>query len=282
MAATLADLVPEQIPEKLAEDFIFTEGPVWHTDGYLVFSDIPGNTIYRYTPGRGREAYIRPSRNSNGLTFDRRGRLIACEHGGRQVSAMDGAGQMVTVASRFQGKRLNSPNDVVVHSSGRIFFTDPPYGIKPEHAEIGFNGVYRIDRDLSVVLLASDFDRPNGLAFSPDESVLYVDDSQRRHVRAFRVEPDLSLSHGRVLIDMSVEAPGVPDGMKVDKGGNLYVTGGGGIWVIAPDGTHLGTVSLPELPANVAFGGPDWRTLFATARTSLYSLRVNVPGIGAF
>ena len=282
MSARLTDLVPEQEPEKLAGGLRFTEGPVWHPDGYLVFSDIPADTIYRYSPARGVEAYIKPSRNSNGLTFDKRGRLIACEHGGRQVSAMDGAGQMVGIASTYQGRRLNSPNDVVVHSSGRIFFTDPPYGIQPEEAELDLNGVYRIDSDLSVVLLASDFQRPNGLAFSPDESVLYVDDSHRRHVRAFDLQPDCSISNDRVLVDMDIETPEVPDGMKVDVDGNLYVTGAGGIWVVKPDGTHLGTVALPEQPANLAFGATDYRTLFVTAQTGLYSLAVNVPGVRTF
>ena len=279
MPTQLTDIVPDQQPRKLAGDFQFTEGPVWLPDGYLLFSDIPANAIIKYTPDGAVETYLSPSRNSNGLTLDRSGRLVACEHSGRQVSRQDSSGQMVTVASRWDGKRLNSPNDVVVHSSGRIFFTDPPYGIEPEQAEIGSNSVYRIDADGSVTLLESDFDRPNGLAFSPDESVLYIDDSARRNVRAFDLQADFSLINDRVFIDMDVEERGNPDGMKVDTEGNLYVTGAGGVWVITPDGTHLGTIVFPELPANLAFGGDSYQTLFVTAQTSLYSVQIAVPGI---
>ena len=279
MPVQLTDLVPDQEPEKLAGGFQFTEGPVWHPDGYLLFSDIPGDTILKYTSDGTVETYLNPSRNSNGLTLDRSGRLVACEHSGRQVSRQDSSGQMVTVASRWEGKHLNSPNDLVVHSTGSIFFTDPPYGIEPEQAEIGHNGVYRIDADGSVTLLESDFARPNGLAFSPDESVLYVDDSERRNVRAFDVQPDLSIGNDRVLMDMDIEERGIPDGMKVDTEGNLYVTGAGGVWVITPDGTHLGTIEFPEIPANVAFGGDGYKTLLVTARTSLYSVGINVTGI---
>jgi gluconolactonase len=186
---------------------------------------------------------------------------------------------MEPVATHYEGKRLNSPNDVVVHSNGRIFFTDPPYGIEPEQAEIGFNGVYRIDADGSVTMLESDFGRPNGLAFSPDEAILYVDDTERRNVRAFDVGDGFSLSNDRVFIDMDTPEAGSPDGMKVDTEGNLYVTGAGGVWVISPDGAHLGTIAFPELPANVAFGGDDYKTLFVTARTGLYSVQINTPGI---
>ena len=280
MTSAFNEIVPEQQPEKLIGDLQFTEGPVWHPDGYLLFSDIPANRIIKYTPGDGSvDTYLQPSRNTNGLTFDHDMTLLACEHTGRQVSRQSDDGQMETVVSHWDGKRLNSPNDLVVHSSGSIFFTDPPYGIQPDEAEIGFNGVYRVDSDGSITLLASDFGRPNGLAFSPDESVLYVDDTERRNVRAFDVDDDLSLSGDRVFIDMDTPEQGSPDGMKVDTSGNLYVTGAGGVWVISPDAEHLGTIVLPELPANVGFGGDDYRTLFVTARTGLYSVRVNVPGI---
>jgi len=279
MPTESSSLVPNQEPMKLAGDLQFTEGPLWHPDGHLLFSDIPADTIRKYTPGGGVETYLTPSRNSNGLTFDRQGRLMACEHTGRQVSRQGPGGRMETVASHWDGKRLNSPNDLVVHSSGRIFFTDPPYGIGPKQAEIGFNGVYRIDADDTVTLLGSDFGRPNGLAFSPDESILYVDDTERRNVRAFDLRKDFTLANDRVFIDMDVSEVGSPDGMKVDTEGNLYVTGSGGVWVITPEGNHLGTIAFPELPANVAFGGDDYRTLFVTARTGLYSVGVNVPGI---
>ncbi len=275
----MLDHIPDQDPRQLATGFQFTEGPAWHPDGYLLFSDIYGDTIYRWTPDGGATPYIKPSRNSNGLTFDHRGRLVACEHGGRMVSRMAIGKQMETLVDRYEGRRLNSPNDVVVHSGGAIYFTDPPYGIQPEDAELDFNGVYRLDPDGNMTLLVSDFLRPNGLAFSPDESVLYIDDSRRRHVRAFDVEPDGSLSNDRAFVDMDIDKPRNPDGMKVDIEGNLYITGAGGLWVVDPNGHHLGTFEFPEPPANVAFGGPDNQTIYATARTSLYSIRCKIPGI---
>ena len=279
MARNLSDLVSAEEPRRLASGFQFTEGPVWHPDGYLLFSDIPADTIYRLAPGGAAEPHIHPSRQSNGLTYDRQGRLIACEHAGRQVSRQGPDGAMETVVDIHDGKRLNSPNDVVVHSSGAIYFTDPPYGILPDPGEQGFNGVYRIDPEGNLSLLISDFDRPNGLAFSPDESVLYIDDTARRHVRAFDVGPNGSLSNDRVFVDMDVEAEGNPDGMKVDVEGDLYITGGGGLWVVEPGGRHVGTVAFPELPANVAFGGPDNLTIYVTARTSVYSVQGRVPGV---
>ena len=278
MTNRLTDLVPEQVPAILAENLQFTEGPVWHPDGYLLFSDIPADTIYRYFPGGAPEAFLTPSGNSNGLAFDRDGRLLACEHGGRRVSRMDAGGNMVTLASRYDGNRLNSPNDIVVHSSGSIFFTDPPYGIDPDPGEQGFNGVYRLDPDGSVTLLSRDMNRPNGLALSLDESILYVDDSRNRHVVAFPLNENLGVGESSVLVDMNVEAPGGPDGMKLDGQGNLYVTGPGGLWVVTPQGDHLGTIEFPQLPANLCFGMEDYRTIYVTARTGLYSVRVNVPG----
>ena len=291
--AELSDLIPEPEPQRLATGFQFTEGPVWHPDGYLLFSDIFANTIYRLTPDGASEPYITPTRHSNGLTFDRQGRLIACQHEARQVARMDADRQLMTAIDRYQGKRLNSPNDVVVKSDGSIYFTDPPFAVAPEDVELDFIAVFRAAPDGDITPLATDFLRPNGLAFSPDESILYVDDSYRRHVRAFDVRPDGSLANGRVLIDMDVEEnPRNPDGMKVDVEGNLYITGADGLWVVEPDGRHLGTIPFPEQPGpddlfpnaggNVAFGGPDNRTLFITFRTSIYTLRGNIPGVKVF
>ncbi len=278
----LRDLIPEQEPAVVAEGFEFTEGPVWHPDGYLLFSDIPADTIYRYRPGGRPEPFISPSRNSNGLTFDRQGRLLAGEHGGRQVSRMGDGGAMEPLAGHYDGKRLNSPNDIVVHSGGAIFFTDPPYGIDPEPGEQGFNGVYRLDPDGAVTLLNREMNRPNGLAFSLDESILYVDDSRNRHVLAFPVNADLTLGAPAVLVDMDTADQGGPDGMKVDSQGNLYVTGPGGLWLITPEGEHLGTIPFPQLPANLCFGGADYQTIYVTARTGLYSIRTNTPGRAVF
>ena len=282
MAGSLSELAPDQDPVTISEHFQFTEGPVWHPEGYLLFSDIPANTIYRYVSGGSPEPFLNPSGNSNGLTFDREGHLLACEHGGRRVSRMSESGSMGTVVGRYEGKSLNSPNDIVVHSSGAIFFTDPPYGIDPDPGELGFNGVYRLDADGNISLLNREMDRPNGLALSLDESVLYVDDSRNRHVLAFPLGNSLDVGEPSVLVDMDVEARGGPDGMKLDSEGNLYATGPGGLWVVTPEGNHLGTIEFPQLPANLCFGGSDYRTIFVTARTGLYSIQVNVPGNPVF
>jgi gluconolactonase len=275
----LKTLIESGEPELLATGFQFTEGPVWQADGSLLFSDIPANRTYRWTDEAGAVVWREPTGNANGLTLDREGRLLACEHSGRQVSRIEHDGRVVTVADRYHGKRLNSPNDVVVRSDGAIYFTDPPYGIKPEEREQACNGVYIITAAGELQLLAEDFERPNGLAFSPDESILYVDDSYHRHVRAFDVSSDGAISNSRVIADMDHPQPGSPDGMKVDTEGNLYVTGATGVWVFEPDGTHLGVIVTPERPANCAWGDEDRRSLYITARTSLYRVRVKVPGL---
>jgi len=280
----LADLLTSEQPERIATGFQFTEGPVWHpvglgqSAGYLLFSDIPADRIHRWSPDGTLEVFRQPSGNSNGLTFDRQGRLIACEHGSRRVSRTEAEGRVIPLATQFQGKRLNSPNDVVVKSDDSIYFTDPPYGVQPEERELDFQGVYRIAPDGVLTLLVDDFDRPNGLAFSPDECILYVDDTARRHVRAFDVLPDGTLANGRVFVEMQSPAMGGPDGMKMDVEGNLYVTGPGGTWLFDPAGNHLGTLVTPEKPANLAFGDADRRTLYVTARTSVYRVRTRLSG----
>ncbi|MEN9936924.1 MAG: hypothetical protein RLZZ387_3503 [Chloroflexota bacterium] len=266
-------------PEKIAGGFEFTEGPVWHPDGYLLFSDIPAARIYQWRPGSEAVVWREGSGNSNGLTLDRQGRLVACEHGNRRVSRTAADGTVAAVAERYEGRRLNSPNDLVVKSDGTIYFSDPPYGIQPEQREQPVNGLYRILADGTVELLVSDFDRPNGLAFSPDERTLYVDDSPRRHVRAFDVLPDGRLANSRVIADMDHPQPGSPDGMKVDVEGHLYVTGATGVWVWEPDGTLLGVITTPERPANCAWGDADRQTLYITARTSVFRVRTKVPGV---
>ena len=275
----LKSLVETGEPEKMATGFQFTEGPLWMPDGYLLFSDIPANRIYKWTPEGGAEVWREPSGNSNGLTRDHDGRLVACEHGNRRVSRTAADGTVTTLADRYQGKRLNSPNDVVIKSDGTIYFTDPPYGIKPDEREQPYNGVYRIFTDGTVERLADDFERPNGLAFSPDESILYVDDTHRRHVRAFDVNADGTLANSRIITDMDHPQSGSPDGMKIDEEGHLYVTGATGMWVLEPDGTCLGVIVTPEGPANCAWGDDDRRSLYMTAQTSLYRIRVTVPGL---
>ncbi|MBM2824647.1 MAG: Gluconolactonase [Dehalococcoidales bacterium] len=277
-------LVPEDLKlEQVATGFGFTEGPVWCRD-YLLFSDIPQNRIHLWRmSSHGPEVTIfrTPSGNSNGLTRDRSGRLIACEHSNRRVTRTETDDSVSVLAERYQGQRLNSPNDVVVRSDGSIYFTDPPYGLENHNAvkEVPFNGVYCIKPDGKLVLLADDFDRPNGLAFSPDETVLYIDDSTRNHIRAFDVDRDGNLSNGRIFLDITSPEEGVPDGMKIDRQGNLYCTGPGGIWVSDPGGKCLGRIVLPEIPANLAWGDSDWKTLYITARSSVYRLRLAVSGI---
>jgi sugar lactone lactonase YvrE len=270
----------ESEPEQIASDLKFTEGPVWHPDGYLLFSDIPADIIYKWTTDGKLGVFLSPSGNSNGLTFDKQGRLIACEHGNRRVTRIEADGKVVSLAEKYDGKRLNSPNDVVVKSDGSIYFTDPPYGIQPDQQELSFNGVYRISPDGVLTLLVNDIDRPNGLVFSPDEKVLYIADTARKHVKAFDVKLDGTLANGRVFADLSAEKVDGPDGMKVDVKGNLYVTSGV-TWVFDNSGKHLGDIVTPEPPANCAFGGSDNKTLFITARTSVYKVQLKVVGISA-
>lgn len=275
----LTSLIASNEVEQIATGFQFTEGPLWHPDGYLLFSDIPADRIYVWRPGTTATVWREPSGNSNGLTFDHEMRLVACEHGNRRVSRTEADGTFTTIADSFNGKRLNSPNDVVVARDGAIYFTDPPYGISPEQQEQPHNGLYRVLPDGTLELLGSDFGRPNGLAFAPDQSILYVGDSPQRHVRAFDVRSDGTLANSRVFADMNHPEPGSPDGMKIDRDGNLYVTGATGVWVWAPDGTCVGVVETPERPSNCAWGDVDRQTLYITARTSLYRIRTHVPGL---
>ena len=280
----LASVIPKDSRlERLETGFEFTEGPLWNAlESFLLFSDIPANRICRWSPDEGVEVFREPSGNSNGLTYDKQCRLLICEHGNRRLSRIEKDETYTVLADTFRGKRLNSPNDVVVRSDGTIYFTDPPYGIEPEEQELPFRGVYCLDpAKKKLTLLLDDFDRPNGLAFSPDETVLYIGDSsvKRRHVRAFDVSPDGTVSNGRVFAEICSGLPGNPDGMKVDVEGHLYVSAAGGIWVFSEDGDHIGTINTPETPANCAWGDEDWRKLFITARTSVYCIRLSVPGV---
>jgi gluconolactonase len=267
--------------DRVATGFQFTEGPIWFAEGqYLLFSDIPASKIYKLTPEGRVTIFRKPSNNSNGLTRDKQGRLIACEHHTRQVTCTEKDGKITVLADTFQGKKLNSPNDVVVKSNGAIYFTDPPYGIQPEQQEQTIQGVYRLSPDgKEITLVADDFEKPNGLAFSPDEKQLYIDDSEHRHIRVFDVQLDGTLANGRIFYDMKTKKPGLPDGMKLDVRGNIYCTGGGGVWVFDSEGNHLGTIVTPEIPANCAWGDEDLQSLYITAQTSVYKIRVNIPGI---
>jgi gluconolactonase len=284
--------------EKLAGGFLFTEGPVWVRDGgYLLFSDPNDNRIYRWTPdgelsvfrtksgytGADIAAYGQPG--SNGLTLDREGRLTINEHGNRRVTRLEKNGQVTVLADRYDGKRLNSPNDLVYRSDGTLYFTDPPFGLPKvfddPRKELPYSGVYRVVEG-RVQRLTTDLLGPNGLAFSPDERFLYVADwdVQKKVVTRYRLEPDGTLAPGEVFFDMTSE-PGEEalDGLKLDQKGNLYVSGPGGVWILSAAGRHLGTIKAPELPANFAWGDEDGRTLYMTARTGLYRVRLKVPGI---
>ncbi len=275
-------LFPKQATlERVATGFQFTEGPVWIAEEKrLLFSDIPANRIYGLGADGSVMTFREPTGNSNGLTRDHKGRLIACEHSTRRVTRTEADGSMTILAVRFQGNRLNSPNDVVVKSDGAIYFTDPPYGIKVHQQEQPTQGVYRLSADGSELsLVADDMVRPNGLAFSPDQKKLYIDDSQRRHLRVFDVNDDGSLSGGGVFHDMNVSTLGAPDGMKVDVSGHVYCTGPGGVWVFDSAGNHLGTISTPEEPSNCAWGDDDWQSLYITAGSSVYRIRGNTPGV---
>ena len=258
------------------------EGPLWWSDGgYLLFSDIHNNRRMKWSPDEGVTLFQQPTNHANGLTRDLKGRLLACEHSARRVTRQDSDGEITTIANRYRGSRLNRPNDVIVKSDGSIYFTDP--GAPAPGLDLDYSGVYMVSPDLDeITLLVGDFITPNGIAFSPDESILYVNDTRRQHIRAFDVQPNgtLALASDRVLCDLSGDRPGVPDGMKVDIEGNIYCGGSGGVWVIDANGNHLGTiVHSYDASTNVAFGGDDWKTLFFTTWNTVGSVQVNIPGI---
>lgn len=266
--------------EKIAEGFRFTEGPVWHPEGFLLFSDIPKNTIYQWQPNQEVKVFRRPSGNANGNTLDLEGRLITGEHSNRRVSRTEKDGKIVTLVDKYNDKRLNSPNDLVVKSDGSIYFTDPPFGIKSEQEELGFYGVYRIAPDGKLTLLVDDFVRPNGIALSPDETKLYVNDSEKGHIRIFDVQSDGTLENGKIFAELKdPNKQGVPDGMKVDSQGNIYSTGPGGVWVFSRSGKLLGIISVPERVTNLAWGNDDYKTLYLTASKSLYRITLKVTGV---
>jgi len=267
---------------KLAGGMVFTEGPAWVAKGgYLVWSDVRGDRMMRWSPGEGVSVYRAPSNNANGNAVDERGRLVTCEHGGRRVCREEADGTVVTVADSYGGRKLNSPNDVVVKSDGSIWFTDPHYGIRdlgPEAREQPENYVFRVDPSSGEVeVVANGFEMPNGLAFSHDEGVLYVADSGNppTHIRAFDVAGGRRLTNGRVFAEV---APGVPDGFRVDVEGRVFTSAEDGIHVFDNSGRLLGKILCPESPSNCAFGGEDGRVLFITARTSVYSVELATSG----
>ena len=283
--------------EKLSGGFMFTEGPLWRTEGgpHLLFSDVRGNAIYKWDAGSGEVSDFRKPVfegeyeegryvGSNGLTRDPQGRLIICEHGNRRILRIEQDNAETVIAERYNSKRLNSPNDIVYKSDGWAYFTDPPYGLAglddDPAKELDFNGIYRLGPDGEMELLNDKQTRPNGLGFSSDEKTLYVANSDAAHKvwMAYGVNDDGSLDEGRVFADATSEtAEGLPDGLKLDKQGNLYLTGPGGVWIYNPEGKHLGSIQPEEVPANVAWGD-DGKTLYMTARTGLYRIALNAEG----
>jgi gluconolactonase len=279
MADAMSAILETTQAERLATGFVFTEGPLWHPDGFYYFVDVRASMLYRITPGRPHEVVREKTGGGNGTTFDLQGRLILCEGDNRRVTRRAPDDRFEVLVDRFESKRLNRPNDVVCRSDGSIYFTDPGLRVPLAEREVEHAGVYRIAPDGAVSLVA-DFEYPNGLAFSPDERLLYVANTRwAQYIHVLELDADGRMARRRIFADMSSdETDGVPDGMKVDVEGHVYCTGPGGTWVFAPDGTRLGVIRTPEVPANLAFGGPDLQTLFFTARTSVYTLRAKVPG----
>ena len=277
----LVGIVESGEPLQLATGFEFTEGPLWAPEGYWLFVDIRTSRIYKLVPGGEPEVARENSDQSNGMTYDLQGRVLVCEMESRQVQRWESDGSLTAIATHWDGKRLNRPNDVICASNGDIYFTDPGLRMEPPEKEQSINGIYRISPDGDLQPVITDFEFPNGLALSPDEGTLYVANSRPdMFICAYDRQADGSVTNGRVFAELKLEGPeGVPDGMKVDVEGRVYSTGPGGCWVFSPAGEHLGTIVLPEVPANCGFGGDDYRTLFFTARTSVYSVRVTTPGV---
>ncbi|HKQ96892.1 MAG TPA: SMP-30/gluconolactonase/LRE family protein [Candidatus Polarisedimenticolia bacterium] len=292
-----AVVAPGATFEKIAGGFLFTEGPLWHPDGYLLFSDPNANTIYRWSPDgqvtvfRAKSGYAGADigeygqPGSNGLTLDAEGRLTLDQHGNRRVIRVEKTGAVTVLADRHEGKRLNSPNDLVYRSDGALYFTDPPFGLPKFHddprRELPYSGVFLL-KDGRTTLLSRDLSGPNGLAFSPDEKTLYVGnwDLEKRVVMRYDVRPDGTIGEGRVFVDLTSEGgEDAIDGIKVDRAGNVYISGPAGLYVVSPEGKRLGLLVPPEHPHNMAFGDADGKTLYLAAQTSVYRIRVGVEGI---
>lgn len=275
--------------ETICDGHRFLEGPAWHPyEKHLRFSDIPGNSTLEWSEREGLTVYRANSHMANGNTYDRQGRLLSCHHASSRVTRMDDDETMTVIASHFQGQELNSPNDIVVKSDGAVYFTDPPYGREARHGiprprELDFNGVFRLDpADESLTLLTTALNRPNGLCFSLDESLLYVNDSPEYKIHVFAVEADGTLSDGRLFAVTKGDGPGVPDGMKIDSEGNLYCCAQGGLHVFKADGSLLGRLLTPMQITNFTWGDADLRSLYLTGATTLYRVRCEIPGLPLF
>jgi gluconolactonase len=271
--------------EQVATGFGFTEGPVWDKAGRrLIWSDMKHDHMRAWSAESGVQTYRQPSNKANGNTYDAQGRLVSCEHGTSRVVREERDGTLTVLASHWKDNELNSPNDLTIRSDGAIYFSDPTFGrIRedvgiPRPLTLDFRGVYRISPAGELSLLVDDFEQPNGLCFSLDEKRLYINDTPKKHIRVFDVQPDGSIANGRLFGETTGEAPGMPDGMKLDRDGHVYCTGPGGIHVFDHDGRCLGVILTPERPTNMAWGDDDLRTLYITAQTSIYRARLATPG----
>lgn len=312
LSSEINQIVPQQATlERVATGFKWVEGPVWIKAGYLLFSEIPSNSIRKWTPGQGVTIFLQPSGyqgaapyggpepGSNGLTIDHRGRLTVAGHAQRDIyrfETMDPHGQITILANAYKGKKLNSPNDLVYKSDGSLYFTDPPYGLRTQsdrdpQKELTINGVYRLPgasdqkpgstpTNEKLQLLVTDLPRPNGIAFSPDEKYLYVNNSEPKKIwMRYSVKPDGSVDEPKLIFDATSDTKeGAPDGMKVDRNGNLYSAGPGGVWIFSAAGKHLGTIDMPEKVGNLAWGGEDMKTLYIAASSSIYRMRLSTAG----
>lgn len=270
---------------EVAGGFGLTEGVMWHhVEKYLIFSDIPGNTMLKWTAQVGIETFREPSNMANGNYYDKQGRLVTCEHATSRVTRTEFDGSITVLATHYDGKELNSPNDIIVASDGTIYFTDPCFGRMeyvgvPREPELDFRGVYKLDPESGdLTLLADDFEEPNGLTLSLDEKLLFIDDTAKAHIRVFDVNDDGTILNGREWAKVTGDRDGLVDGMKFDSEGNLYVTGPGGVQVFAADATCLGVIYVPQVVTNFTWGDDDLKTLYIVAGTSLYRTRVKVPG----
>ncbi len=277
--AALNDVLETTTLEKAASGFVFTEGPLWHPDGFFYFVDLMSNLLYRMVPGQKPEK-VRTTRGGNGTTFDLQGRLLNCEGDARRVTRMEHDGSVTTLADRFQGKRFSRPNDAICHSDGSILYTDPDFRVPLDQREIGHAAIYRVRPDGGISELVR-CEYPNGLALSKDERTLFVANTRwTQYIHAVELDSAGNMVRRRVFADMSADGTnGVPDGMKIDEAGRVFCTGTGGVWVFEPDGSPIGIIETPEVCANIGFGGPDLRTLLLTASTSVYTLRMKVPGL---
>lgn len=261
--------------ERVGAGFRFTEGPAWSPDGFLVFSDVPNNKIHRWEAGRGVDVLRQASLGANGNAFDAKGNLYTCESRSRRVTRTDPKGKVTVLAERYQGKRFNAPNDLCVRKDGHVWFTDPAFGDQSDTRELDFYGVYHLTPNGEITLVAQPKGRPNGIALAPNGRILYVANSDDRNVRAYDVDRDGKAANERVVV---ADIEGVPDGMRVDEKGNLYVAAKH-VYVFTPEGKPLATIHVPETPANVAFGERDYKSLFITARTGVYRVRVPIAGV---